>query len=105
MKKMLFMLILILCISSNASAWVVGIGAQTCGEMISDSTDKDYRRWMSIWLQGYVSASNNIYYGSKYADADSIYYETLRICKENPLLHVWAAADKTYNNLKIKKKN
>ena len=104
MKKILFILILILCISSNASAWVMGAGAQTCGETISESADKDHRDWMKMWLQGYISAKNNMIFGSKYADADSIYYETLRICKENPLLDTWEAAEATYNNLKIKKK-
>ena len=99
---MLFILILILCISSNASAWVLGSGAITCGEMINKSKENHFVDWQTIWLLGYVSAKNNVYAGRKYADADSIYYETLRICKENPLLKMWEAADKTYNNLKNK---
>ena len=102
MKKMLFMLILILCISSNASGYVMGGGAAGCGQMINNSTDTNYRNWDTLWLQGYISALNTAYAGSKFADADSIYYETLRICKENPLLKVWEAANKTYINLKNK---
>ena len=83
MRKILlfsFVFIIITFVSSNAKAfWTLGPGAESCGEMIEESKDKAYKNWIGFWLQGYVSALNKKNNSYKFAEFNSIYFETLRI--------------------------
>jgi len=105
MRKILlfsFVFIIITFVSSNAKAyWMIGPGAESCGYMIEESKNEAYKNMIGFWLQGYVSALNQKNNSFKFAEFNSIYFETLRICKEKPLLKIYIAASEMYENLEI----
>jgi len=67
-----------------------GIGADKCGEILSDSDNgkKGNFYYMRIsWIHGYITAKNSASgaFKGKGVSADSIYYSIIKYCRENPL--------------------
>lgn len=103
-KRYLLIFFIAMFISIPANSMIVGFGAASCGEMISDDKgDNDLLpRGYRSWIQGYVSAMNNHLGADRYSDIDSMYYQVLKYCKDNPLDMVADGVIDLYKKLKDK---
>ena len=102
MKKILPLLLICLFMTSSSYAYTV-LGGRTCGEILSEDRNNNemHKLMLTIWIKGYITARNyELARGiDQYVEGDSLYYASIKFCRDNPLKDSDDAAIHIYSNL------
>ena len=103
MKKFFIIFVLSLLLSVNAKAYTV-VGTTPCGEILSRQNEKLTEESVIFYVSGYITGRNAESSGivGRGVDYDSIFWATIKYCKDNPLNDTADAAKNIYLKLKNK---
>jgi hypothetical protein len=104
MKKYIILFILLTGFSITSASYAASTaGYYNCGQILSmiDEDNPLVKRVMITWYLGFYSGRNweTGYEEDNFPDGDSIYYATVKYCKENPLKDSFDASVDIYNKL------
>ena len=100
--KLILMVLPFVFIATVHAQLVFGIGAKTCGEMLSEleKNSSEHVRFARehgyvSWMQGYISGLDT----QQFISPDTLLYAVKKKCEEKPLLNVYIAVHEIYIGL------